>query len=134
MADREYLRGNPRYSEVIDRLSGDPLYTRIWQEASARVKYVDEDNLFEELPFAFEPKFVTTERDPKRTFDYPQRYEQTIRYGTHLILVCKFPSILAFENEVVELYTDDDGLDLRDDELLTLTEIAVDSVHEYRLI
>lgn len=132
MADREHLLANPRYHEVAERLKDDPLYTRIWQTARGRARCVEERYALNELPFALEPKFITYERDPDRTYDFPG--EERIPYGTQLVLVCKFPSILDAQNEVVELFTTDPELELADDELLTLAEIAGDSEHLSRIV
>lgn len=132
MADREHLLGNPRYTEVATQLRGDPLFSKIWQVARARARCVEESYPLNELAFAFEPRYVTFERDPSRTYDFPG--EDLIKYGTQILLVCKFPSMLAGENEVVELYTDDDDLKLSDDELLCLVEIATGSEEEHRYI
>lgn len=132
MADTEHMIANPRYHEVAEQLRGDPLYSRIWQSARSRASCVEERYELDELSFAFEPKYITYERNPERTEDYPN--EDSIRYGTQLVLVCKFPSMLAGENEVVEMMSDDLGLRLVDDELATLAKIAIDSEDQHRLI
>lgn len=128
MSDRELLRANPRYAEVAQLLQGDPLYTKIWQLARERASCVEERYLLNEMPFAFEPRYVTYYRNPDRDWDYPG--EEAIKYGRQLLLVCKFPSQLVGENEVVQMFTDDRMLNLSDDELLRLVEIATDGSEE----